>query len=295
MAGSQQRNANNGTPTANKSSHLIAVVTGGVRGLGKSIVLKLLSEGFLVVRGQRSNPSELVPSQQLSNVRDLRLDLANHNSVRNFSQLLLDELPYIDVLVNNAAICLEDPADVEGASHHWYSVMDVNFFAPMYLTERLLPLLQKSPRFPRVINISSGDGELLWFGEPLRSKLEQLSVCESVSDLRKKMGSILNDITTGAFSLPIQDLIFNGQSAYKLSKAALNAYTRLPVHRGRGLQNANISFLSVCPGDVDTDMADNCASLISTDEAVSRLSALLNVDLPCATGIFMRQGKEIPW
>lgn len=295
MYPSKRNKANLRTPKSKEVSHLIAVVTGGLRGLGKALGSELLAQGFVVVRGQRSFPPDTVCNQSVSNVRDLKLDLADRTSVQKFAEHLLDNLPYIDVLVNNAAICPDDPLDVANASSYWRSVMEVNFFAQVYLTERLLPLLQRSPRYPRVINVSSGDGELLLFSDPLKRRLESLHTSVSASHLTNNVDIVVKDIINGAFTLPIRDLIFNGQPAYKLSKAALNAYTRFAARRNRTSQEGDISFLSVCPGDVDTDMADWDAIVISPEEAVRRFSSVLSAGVPCKTGVFLREGKEISW
>lgn len=286
------------TPGASKScedSPLIVVITGGLRGLGKALVSELYEKGFVVIRGQRSRPLPTVSSQTVCNVRDIKLDLADRTSVREFSEQLLDQLPYIDLLINNAAICPDDPPDAANANFYWRSVMEVNFFAPVALTERLLPLLQRSSKYSRVINISSGDGELSFFSPRLQRQLERLSICVTASQLASDVDTVVRRLLSGFHDIPIHNLIFNSQPAYKLSKAALNAYTRFAASRNRMTAEKEIAFLSVCPGDVDTDMADSDAVLISPGEAVHRLSPVLNVNARCKTGVFLRDGREIPW
>lgn len=280
--------------TASKrDTPLIAVVTGTSRGLGKALASHLSAEKYLIVSGQRT----CLPSPEAkpldSNIKHLRLDLAEERSQRIFSQYIVDHLPYIDVLVNNAAIC-PVPNDSHSALD-WHSVLEVNFCAPVRLTERLLPLLQRSPTYPRVINISSGDGELLFFSESLRNRLQQLDACPSVHCLMKDVKCIANDTLCSALKTRIDGLIYNGQPAYKLSKAALNGYTRFASRRRTPSRGSDVAFVSVCPGDVDTDMADADVLTVSPHEAVRRLASVLEVTKPCKNGVFLRHGAEISW
>ena len=79
--------------------------------------------------------------------------------------------------------------------------------------------------------------------------------------------------------------------AYNVSKAALNAITRVLADdlRGRG-----ILVNSVCPGWVRTDMGGSSAPRSVKEGAASVLwAALLAEDGP--TGGFFRDGRPLPW
>jgi NAD(P)-dependent dehydrogenase (short-subunit alcohol dehydrogenase family) len=81
-----------------------------------------------------------------------------------------------------------------------------------------------------------------------------------------------------------------GPPAYTVSKAALNALTRMlagELHRDRILVNA------VCPGWVATDMGGPGGRPVAEGAA----SVLWAVDLPDdgPTGGFYRDGRPIPW
>jgi NAD(P)-dependent dehydrogenase (short-subunit alcohol dehydrogenase family) len=99
-------------------------------------------------------------------------------------------------------------------------------------------------------------------------------------------GRIVN-VSSEAGSLAIMD---GGTPAYNVSKAALNALTRMlagELRRDRVLVNA------VCPGWVATDMGGPGGRLVAEGAA----SVLWAVDLPDdgPTGGFYRDGHPLPW
>lgn len=273
---------------------VIALVTGGSRGLGLALVEELANKGFIVLRAQRTQHAKIT-SVENNNVKDIHLDLANQESVSSVSAMLIDQLPYIDLLINNAAICPDEPGGIDRLSAYWQEVMDVNFCAAVQLTENLLPLLHRSSRRARVINISSGDGELLYFSELVQRRLKKDNYSNAkdlVEDVKHLVASLLDEKVRCADS----EQIFRGQPAYKLSKAALNAYTRFAsARKQQHARNSYPAFVSVCPGDVDTGMGDSGVALIPPEKAVENMLPLLDVNTSVQSGIFLRNGAEIAW
>jgi NAD(P)-dependent dehydrogenase (short-subunit alcohol dehydrogenase family) len=81
-----------------------------------------------------------------------------------------------------------------------------------------------------------------------------------------------------------------GTPAYSISKAALNALTRLlagELRRDRILVNA------VCPGWTATDMGEHGGRPVADGAASVVWAALLPDDGP--TGGFFRDGNPLPW
>jgi NAD(P)-dependent dehydrogenase (short-subunit alcohol dehydrogenase family) len=85
--------------------------------------------------------------------------------------------------------------------------------------------------------------------------------------------------------------MFGGSPAYRLSKTALNALTRIFAYE---LRDAGVLVNSVCPGWVRTDMGGSSARL-SPEEGVETIvwAATLPDDGP--TGGFFRYKQPIPW
>jgi NAD(P)-dependent dehydrogenase (short-subunit alcohol dehydrogenase family) len=105
--------------------------------------------------------------------------------------------------------------------------------------------------------------------------------------LRSGGGRIVN-VSSGAGSLETMD---GSMPAYNVSKAALNAITRVLAD---DLDGSGILVNSVCPGWVRTDMGGSSAPRSVEEGAASVLwAALLPDDGP--TGGFYRDGEQVPW
>jgi NAD(P)-dependent dehydrogenase (short-subunit alcohol dehydrogenase family) len=101
-------------------------------------------------------------------------------------------------------------------------------------------------------------------------------------------GARIVNVSSGAGSLETMDA---SMPAYNLSKAAMNAITRVLA---ADLRSAGILVNSVCPGWVRTDMGGAGASRSVQEGAASVLwAARLGPDGP--TGGFFRDGRPVPW
>lgn len=119
--------------------------------------------------------------------------------------------------------------------------------------------------------------------------LGPLQVCQVMLPLLRKSpaGRIIN-ISSGMGSLADMD---GGYPAYRISKTALNAVTRILATE---LADSGITVNSVCPGWVQTDMGSPSAA-ITTDQSANGILPLLLSDTPGPTGQFLRDGRPIPW
>ena len=99
-------------------------------------------------------------------------------------------------------------------------------------------------------------------------------------------GSFVRDVTDGTYRQAGWP-----QSAYKVSKASLNALTRILAVE---LAPRRITVNAVCPGWVRTDMGGRSAPRSVAEGAASIVwAATLAANGP--TGGFFRDGKPIPW
>lgn len=99
-------------------------------------------------------------------------------------------------------------------------------------------------------------------------------------------GRIVN-VSSGMGGIAMME---GGTPAYRLSKAALNAITRL-FHAEAG---ANVKVNSVCPGWVRTDMGGSSASR-SVEESVPGIVWAATLDDDGPAGGFFRDGEPTPW
>ena len=90
----------------------------------------------------------------------LQLDVSDPESIRQVAAEYAQASESLDVLINNAGILLpEDNSILNLTAEMLTEVMTTNTFAALRMTQAFQPLLEKSPA-PRVINVSSGGGQL---------------------------------------------------------------------------------------------------------------------------------------
>jgi len=141
----------------------VAMVTGGSRGLGKSISLNLAARGHDVILTYKSRQAEAddVVAQIKNMGRKgvaLGLDLSSHKSFNAFADKARAALAenwqrsYFDFLVNNAGIGI-NALFMDMTEEQFDQLMNVHFKGTYFLTQKLLPLMRDGGR---IINISSG-------------------------------------------------------------------------------------------------------------------------------------------
>jgi enoyl-[acyl-carrier protein] reductase III len=133
-----------------------ALITGGSRGIGRAIALKLASEGVNVVVNyvrHRGDAEETARRIEEHGVRCLAIkaNVANDADVEEMFQRLSEEYTHLDILVSNAASGVLKPA-LELTSRHWNWAMDINARALLSLVRKAAPMM---PRGGRVMAVSS--------------------------------------------------------------------------------------------------------------------------------------------
>ena len=141
----------------------IALVTGGSRGLGKSMALHLAAKGNDVILTYHSNRAEAEETvaqlgQSGRKAVALALDLSDHKSFPGFAETVKNALAQkwqrgdFDFLINNAGIGITAPF-METTEEQFDRLMDIHFKGTFFLTQKLLPLVKDGGR---IVNISSG-------------------------------------------------------------------------------------------------------------------------------------------
>ena len=140
-----------------------ALVTGGSRGIGRAVSLRLAKAGYTVIINYQSN--EQAAQETLQAIQSqggqaelLRFDVSNPDSVQNALDAWQSSHPedYIDVLVNNAGI-RRDNLLVWMEPDEFETVLRTNLFSFYHVTRPLLtPMIRH--KHGRIINIASLSG-----------------------------------------------------------------------------------------------------------------------------------------
>jgi NAD(P)-dependent dehydrogenase (short-subunit alcohol dehydrogenase family) len=143
-----------------RDNQRVALVTGASRGLGREIARELADEhGFIVLAGAR-DPSAVAANGR---VRPIQLDVTDPASVEAAASAIGANPGRLDVLINNAGIGgpRDRATDTDLVLAH--NVLETNLFGAWRLAEALAPLLRSSDD-PRIVNVSSGMGQLAGMG-----------------------------------------------------------------------------------------------------------------------------------
>jgi NAD(P)-dependent dehydrogenase (short-subunit alcohol dehydrogenase family) len=139
----------------------IALVTGANKGIGFEVASELAEKGFRVFVGARDEKAGLAAAKKIgARAIFLKLDVSESAGIRNAAQEFGKVATHLDVLVNNAGILLdEDKAALTMTPDIFETTMRTNTLGPLLVAAAFQPLLAKSSA-PRIINVSSGGGQL---------------------------------------------------------------------------------------------------------------------------------------
>lgn len=143
----------------------IILITGATRGIGLAAAKLLAARGAQVIIGSRDlERAEAAAAALGSGVSALQLDITNAASLHVAAQRIEAQYSRLDVLVNNAAILLDHYQSLlEMKPEVLTETLATNVVGTLRVSQAMAPLLAKS-RSPRIVNISSGAGQL--DGEP---------------------------------------------------------------------------------------------------------------------------------
>ncbi|XP_030947983.1 (+)-neomenthol dehydrogenase-like [Quercus lobata] len=262
----------------------IAVVTGANKGIGYGICQQLASNGVKVVLTARDvkRGNEAVDKLKAAGYSDVvfhQLDVTDPVSISSLVDFIKTQFGKLDILVNNAGI---NGATVD--KELWNLGLDefigpnakplkelikqtyqttenclrTNYYGAKQVSKELIPLLQLS-NSARIVNVSSGLGQLKFISnENARKKLEDVDGLteEKVDEV---VEGFLEDVKENSVEVKGWPINF---SAYVVSKAALNAYTRVLAKK-----NPNIAINSAGPDYTKTDLNDNTGVVTIAESA----------------------------
>lgn len=148
----------------------VALVTGGSRGIGRSICLTLAAAGYSVVVNYATsqNAAMEVVSQiqsQGGSAVAIQADISEAQQRQQLVEQVLSTFERIDLLVNNAGVAPKQRTDILDADEESFDlVMSTNLKGPYFLTQaiakEMIALTQRDPEArPMIINIGSISAE----------------------------------------------------------------------------------------------------------------------------------------
>ncbi|MEK3974061.1 SDR family NAD(P)-dependent oxidoreductase [Psychrobacillus sp. FSL K6-1267] len=132
--------------------HKIIVVTGAGGGMGNAVVRDLLEEGAIVV----ALDINLDPLSDVThaNLRVMKIDLLNEDSIQNVFKEIYEEFNKIDGLVNIAGIAQAAKSIVDVELSEWHKLININATA-IFLTCKEAVRYMKAAKNGSIINVGS--------------------------------------------------------------------------------------------------------------------------------------------
>lgn len=136
---------------------MVAVITGGTRGIGYAIAKKLLDKNFSVIITSR-NSSEEAETLCASNPEKaffFAADISKNDDIESLAAFAEEKFGAIDLLVNNAGVAPKERKDIlEITPEDFDFVNNINLKGTFFVTQNFVPLLAKKEN-ARIVNISS--------------------------------------------------------------------------------------------------------------------------------------------
>ena len=141
-----------------------ALVTGGSRGIGRSICVKLAEMGYHILINYKSNEAEALSTKSLCEAKQvkaeiLQFDVSSKDEIEHTLGQWIESAgkdKVIEVLVNNAGI-RQDTLLSFMSDEQWNTVLDTSLQGMFYVTRTVLnPMLMN--RYGRIVNIVSLSG-----------------------------------------------------------------------------------------------------------------------------------------
>ena len=141
-----------------------ALITGANKGIGREVAQQLAGKGFHVFVGARNAKAGRKAAEEIANqggkATFLEIDVADSDSVTAAAREFSKVADHLDVLVNNAGIIVDgDNVILEISDELIRTTLETNTLGALRVTRAFAPALRKS-KAPRVINVSSGGGQL---------------------------------------------------------------------------------------------------------------------------------------
>ena len=141
----------------------VALVTGGSRGIGEMIAEGFVANGVRTYISARKAEACDATAERLSEQGEcisIPADLSTSEGISMLVDAIKSREEKLDILVNNAGATWGAPIE-EFPEAAWDKVMDINVKSPFFLTQALLPMLEKASKQDdpaRIIMVGSIDG-----------------------------------------------------------------------------------------------------------------------------------------
>lgn len=207
----------------------VVLVTGGSRGIGRSICEEFAREGAIVYVNYSSNKAsadEVVSKCQSfgNNAEALQFNVANSEEVSKAVEYIISKSGKIDVLINNAGIS-RDGLFVRFKDEDWNELMSINLNGSFFCARAVSKYMMKQ-KSGRIINMSSVVGEMGNAGQVpyVASKSAIIGFTKGLARELASRGITVNAIAPGFIETDMTHGLTEDRKKDVLSSIPLNRY-----------------------------------------------------------------------
>jgi len=136
----------------------VAIVTGGTRGIGRSISIELYEEGWKVISFYQKNKTHALDlKDSIPEIEIIQCDISDEISVNAAVKEIYNTYGRIDCLVNNAGVT-QDGYFLMMSRQKWQDVININLLGTVNVSKSVLRFMKLKKEGGKVINISSTSG-----------------------------------------------------------------------------------------------------------------------------------------
>lgn len=175
----------------------VVLVTGGTRGIGESICIKLKLKGYKVVANYGGNDRVAQNFTDNTGIPSYRFDVSDFASVMEGVKRVEDEQGPVEILVNNAGIT-RDGTLHKMTEENWNAVIQTNLTSCFNMVRAVIPGMRER-KFGRIVNISSVNGQMGQYGQAnyTAAKAGAIGFTKAVAQENAALGITVNTITPG--------------------------------------------------------------------------------------------------
>jgi glucose 1-dehydrogenase len=199
----------------------VAIVTGASSGIGKSIAVRLGSEGAAVVIDLVSQPDGAQDAKTQIEAAGgkaiiVEADITKMADVQNLVEQAWSQLGGCDILVNNAGVERGAPF-TEVTEADYDLVMNTNLKGAFFLTQKFVQKLIEAKKPGRVINISSVHEDMVFphFATYCAAKGGMRMLMRDLAMELGPSGITVNNVAPGAIATPINTKLLNNPTELK--------------------------------------------------------------------------------
>tara|TARA_B110000263_G_scaffold145931_1_gene126556 strand:+ start:46 stop:795 length:750 start_codon:yes stop_codon:yes gene_type:complete len=208
----------------------VVLVTGGARGIGRSIVLNMSKNNYdIIINYNQSHVAANDLAKEVKNISDSKIkvvqaDVSNESQVQKMFLEISQEFSGVDVLINNAGIT-KDGLSMRMKIEDWDSVINTNLRGSFLCSQAAIKSMM-SNRWGRVINISSVIGLHGNLGQSnySASKSGLIGLTKSMSKELASRNITVNAIAPGFIKTEMVETISEKIQEGILSRISMNRF-----------------------------------------------------------------------